>query len=548
MGRTGDDYGFAEKWGEKAALALGLLAGVCFFAYYYHEGLTVAHYDAKAHLMVARRVFDSSAPGYDQLGAHWLPLAHLLYLPLVALESQYRSGFLPALLSVVSFGISCWMTYRIAYRAAGSASAALLSAVVVVANSNLLYLQSCPLTEPLFLVFMLLAIDGFWNWRDYGSSSVPWLPAGWASLSALCRYEGWYIIAGIAALILWDMMSRRIRLKRAASSLAAYLALFLLPLLLHFGYLYARVHDSFLLRVAQGNPAPLETYKRPLLSIAYHLGELGQAGSVLVLVAAAAGFVVFFRDTQKLQSRLPLLLLWLPSLINLSALYWGMVYRVRYSCILIPAMAVFSGLAMSYMTSARRLMVVLSIVSLALPWLPWLFPHEWRFHFLYPGPGLLLLPVAACFLFMASRHDKFCRPCAAVLLVLGMQVPVLMGEFRPVLEEALEHRYLEGERNRILSYLGQNYDGSKILVDSLKQAPLIYDSGIRLRNFIWDEGDKTLWRRAMEAPSQMAGWLCAIKGDEIWNRLNVDPHWASEYALVSHSENFALYRLRRRGQ
>ena len=52
-----------------AAGAWGLIA-----AFHYHRlGLTLAHYDARAHLVVARRVFDSLTPGWQQVGAVWLP-------------------------------------------------------------------------------------------------------------------------------------------------------------------------------------------------------------------------------------------------------------------------------------------------------------------------------------------------------------------------------------------------------------------------------------------------------------------------------------------
>ncbi len=542
------DSGKVERYGEYAILLLGLTVGLFCFFFYYWQGLTVSHYDAKAHLMVARRVFDSTAPGYAQLGAHWLPLTHLLYLPLVFFESQYRSGFLPALLSVAAFVLSGWLTYRIALRATESRISAFLSGAILVASANLQYLQSCPLTEPLYIVFLLLAVDGIYEWRASGFVALPWLPAVWASLGSLCRYEGWYVLGGAIALILWDWKKRRLAGKKATRALALFLSLFMLPLAIHFGYMYAQVHDSFLLRVAQGNPTPFETYKRPFLSLVYHAGELIQAGSFLVFVGGMAGLLFCFLDKDKLEARLPLLLLWLPSLINISALYWGMVYRVRYSCILIPALAVFSGVAASKTCSARRLLRFLTVCALMLPWLPWIFPHEWKFHFLYPGPGLMLLPVAASLVYLISEASERYGYGIIALLVLGMQVPVLLGESRPVLVEALEHQYLEGEREQLLTYLRLNYDGSKILVDSLKQAPLVYDSKIALRHFIWNEGDKTQWKRAVEFPAAEAGWLCAIKGDEIWNRLNVDPHWAYEYALVSHSENFVLYRLRKRGR
>ena len=59
---------------------VALLAGLAAWLYYLNEGLVLAHYDAKAHLVVARRVIDSLTPGWRQIGAVWLPLPHLLQI------------------------------------------------------------------------------------------------------------------------------------------------------------------------------------------------------------------------------------------------------------------------------------------------------------------------------------------------------------------------------------------------------------------------------------------------------------------------------------
>src|SRR5689334_21644011 len=40
--------------------------------------------EAEVHLNTARRVIDSRTPGFEQSGTTWLPLPHLLMLPLVA--------------------------------------------------------------------------------------------------------------------------------------------------------------------------------------------------------------------------------------------------------------------------------------------------------------------------------------------------------------------------------------------------------------------------------------------------------------------------------
>ncbi len=530
----------------RGVLMAGAVVGLACFAYYYTRGLTVAHYDAKAHLFVARRILDSLTPGYLQMGSHWLPLTHLLYLPFVAFESQYRSGFFPSLLSVGAFVLSAWLTFQISFRATGSNFAGIFAGLVLVGNANLEYLQSCPLTEPLYMALLLLAVDGLMRWRSGKGGGLPWLPAGWAALGCLCRYEGWYVVAGILLLLGWDFFSGRLEKGKAVRAALLYSITFALPVAAHFGYLYVRVHDSFLLRVVQGNPAPFETYKRPLLSLAYHLGELAQIAAVVPLIAGFAGMVYCLMDRERRRTCSPLFLLWLPSLINISALYWGMIYRVRYSVLLLPAIAIFASLPLVSERVSRRVLLLAGTVAMILPWISWVFPHEWRYHALYPGPGMFYLPAAAAVLALAALATGRYRVPLLALCILSMQIPVLEGESRPILDETMEHGYLEPERQQILSELRQKYDGSLILIDSLKLAPLIYDSRLPLRDFVYNEGDRSLWRRAMMKPEAGGvGWLCAIKGDEVWQRLHVDPLWADRYALVSQTENLILYRFKR---
>ena len=54
--------------------------------------MTLSHYDARGHLIVARRIIDSITPGWQQIGAVWLPLPHLLNMLPVQIDVLYRTG------------------------------------------------------------------------------------------------------------------------------------------------------------------------------------------------------------------------------------------------------------------------------------------------------------------------------------------------------------------------------------------------------------------------------------------------------------------------
>src|SRR6185503_16159226 len=68
--------------------------------HYASAQLTLSHYDARAHLVVSRRVFDNLTPGWRQFGSVWLPLPHLLNLLPSAWDWSYRTGAIATAMSV----------------------------------------------------------------------------------------------------------------------------------------------------------------------------------------------------------------------------------------------------------------------------------------------------------------------------------------------------------------------------------------------------------------------------------------------------------------
>ena len=72
--------------------ALAAIVGSIAAISYARAGLALSHYDARAHLVVARRIFDSLTPGWQQVGAVWLPLPHALDALPVQINAFYRSG------------------------------------------------------------------------------------------------------------------------------------------------------------------------------------------------------------------------------------------------------------------------------------------------------------------------------------------------------------------------------------------------------------------------------------------------------------------------
>src|SRR5436190_11486638 len=132
-----------------AIAVVSAIGGALVALHYHHLGLTLSHYDARGHLIVARRVFDSITPGWQQIGAVWLPLPHLLNVLPVQTDFFYRTGASAVAISVIAFAIATGAIAWIVLRLTSSGPAVVVASGAFAFNPNLLYLQATPMTEPL---------------------------------------------------------------------------------------------------------------------------------------------------------------------------------------------------------------------------------------------------------------------------------------------------------------------------------------------------------------------------------------------------------------
>ena len=146
--------------------AVALAGGAAVAAHYYFRELTLSHYDARGHLVVARRIFDSITPGWQQIGAVWLPLPHLINALPVQIDFFYRTGLSAVALSIACFAVTAAAIAWIVERLTGSRPAAVAGAAVFALNPNVLYLQSTPMTEPLLIALSVLGVALLVAWVD----------------------------------------------------------------------------------------------------------------------------------------------------------------------------------------------------------------------------------------------------------------------------------------------------------------------------------------------------------------------------------------------
>jgi hypothetical protein len=178
------------------------------------RGFTLYWGDAEAHLDIARRIVEARTTGYDEFGSPWLPLPHWLMLPFVISDSLWHSGLAGAIPNAVCFTLAAVMLFA-AMRRVFDEPAAWCATALFVLNPNALYLQSIPMTEPVFLMTLMGILFFTTRYHDTESSGDLAGAAAMCLAASLTRYEGWIFIPLTAAFVL--MTATRYRLLQAAN-------------------------------------------------------------------------------------------------------------------------------------------------------------------------------------------------------------------------------------------------------------------------------------------------------------------------------------------
>ncbi|MCX6553309.1 MAG: glycosyltransferase family 39 protein, partial [Acidobacteria bacterium] len=345
------------------AAALGIAAAV----YYAWAGLTLSHYDAKGHLVVARRIADSLTPGWVQLGAVWLPLPHLINLVPTQVDFFYRTGAFSVGVSILSFTITAYLVARIVFETTGSALGAVAAAAVPVLNPDVLYLQSTPMTEPLLMA--LAAAAAFFTVRAIQDDSPARTRlAGWVVAAAfLTRYEAWPITAALVGLslvvLLWQRRPLPVSLRRVAA-IAVYPA----GAALAFAVLSRATVGEWFVKsgffvpenVAQGRPL------RALVSVWWGVHELTSYPLALLAVCGVLMLVVTVCVRRDRASWVLPLALAGAAALPAYAFYNGHPFRIRYMIPLVPVVGLGLGYFVGLAGRARALAAAIALVAIVL--------------------------------------------------------------------------------------------------------------------------------------------------------------------------------------
>jgi hypothetical protein len=475
-----------------ATAIVGLAAAI----HYTRTGMALAHYDARAHLVVARRILDSLMPGWQQIGAVWLPLPHVLNMLPVQVDSWYRSGASGIAISVASMAVGAGALASFVLRRTGSVAAAAAGAALLMINPNVLYLQSTPMTEPLLFGTTLVAVTLTADWLDRGASSPARTPGLALAAACMTRYEAWPVCAAIVALSAGILRRRGTDVRSAALALAR-----------------------------------LAAY--PLTAIAvFLLNSRWTVGSWFV----SGGFFVAENDA-----------------IGLPMVAWDQVreglYRLSGVLTVWPAYAGALLVTAAFLVSPRRasLALVLALPAAGvLPWLAYIDGHPFRIRYSVP----LVVACAALIATGIGMLPRRARDLVAVVIAgatLWQLSP--LDRSAPLIAESQRDAHNMSGRAVVTEYLRQHHNGKPIMMSMGSLGHYMHDLsalGLNVHDFL-HEGNGEVWKAAMGyGPRGYVEWVAieerAEGGDTLCQRSKDFPRFLEGFSRVAEGGGVALYR------
>lgn len=476
------------------------------WAWFYSQGLTLSYNDARSHLNIARRVVESLQPGFAQLGSVWLPLFHILELPLIGSDFFWHSGIAGSIISMVAYVFGGVFLALLARELKFDKWATIIAVAVYAINPNLVFMQTTPMTESLLLSLSLGAVYYMVKWTKAFNIKYLIFSGLLTMLATLTRYDAWFLFLFMCLAVYVIGIKKKNRHFAQGnfilfSSLAGLgivlwfvwnLLIFGDPLYFVLGQFSAGAQQKIV--AAQGR---LFSKGDIMYSIfLYLLAVKANIGIWLSLVSIAGGWL-FIRYKQ------------IPG-------------RVRLTVGLLTVPIIFNVLSL--------------ILGQSVIHLPDIAPYTW-FNDRY---GLMVLPAVAIAVgFLANKRKA---AVVLVLIVLFLQTFIMYSTNQIItIQDGVR-----GASGDFLDDVGQwvtsNVDDGLILVAASSNDGLLFIAQKPMSQFI-SEGAQKYWKTSLKNPTKYAKWIVMQRGDLVYKGLKDNKLFLKNYTLVYRGTFAYIYKL-----
>jgi hypothetical protein len=470
--------------GARSIAYLASATSLIALVYFAYRGETLAYTDSISHLQIARRVIDSPTNGLAQLGGVWLPLPHLLTVPLVGVDALYFSGLAGIVVSMAAYVTTSVLLYKTILDLTAHRVAAVAGALVFVLNPNVLYMQSTPMTELLLFACLAGMVYGVQRWvvTDHYRYLV-WAGV-WGLGGSLTRYEAWVLVFALTLVVAWVAWRRHRTYRRVEGTSLAFL------------YFAGFGIAAWLLwnQLVFGNPLNFQNgdYAKPSLWVSEDEIAIGSW--------ELSFKTYFFAMVENLGYVLTVALI-----LGLAA----MVVRERLALRTLPVLSyatLFAFFVFALEQGQRPLHVLQYGNGL----------YNVRFGLLTVLPGAVLIGYLVSLVADRWRAREAVAVLVPILLVLQLGRAALAPELRIVsLRDPVESLASSASdaADQVTDFLRWNDDGGLILMESFGNERVLFNAQIPPGRNLY-EGSYRMWEPALEDPHEYdVRWIIMRRTD-----------------------------------
>lgn len=505
--------------------------------YFMSNGLqNLANYDAMARLNIARKITDNIAPGVGQLGGIWLPFPHVLMVPFVQWDILWKTGIAGAIVLGSMFVLGGVYLQKTAYILTKSLVVSLIAWLMYVTNMNLLLLQSMALSEVFFTTCLIMIIYFLTKWMQKPDIKHLLASSIFIILITLTRYEGYFVFAGSALVVLIGTILhfRREGWQKIEGTMLLFLmtASFGIVLWCIYSFLFYNDFLHWLHLYSDG--------KLQVATATEAVGETSQKVFEVEEFGLDKAFTIYTQSIQWMNGKIITMLGSFGFLMMSVMLFLkrkNVHYVQKYLPLLLISFVVFAFLVYGYQRGFIP-EIILPPQNLAQ-----LAPNA--YYDTNIRYGIILAPCIILLAALVAARNKVMTAIVLLLLIgqIGANVykPQTMQLSLPIIWPASTQRQVEPFMSM--------YDGrGLILISANAHENFMFQTGLPYKKFI-SEGSREYWMESLNDPGKYADWVIfntSIDGDAVNYFLTDEARriLQRDYELVYDVNGFKIWRFR----